>query len=376
MRLEEFLAGLYTQEFHYQAFLPSSINHQWYWDDPEINVLLDEANRLLGEINAFSFFIPNIELFIKMHIVKESNESNRIEGTRTEIDEALMEEGEINPERRDDWKKVHQYIVAMNASIALLEQLPISNRLIREAHKVIMATVRGENKTPGEFRRSQNWIGGANLSVARYIPPHDRFLADLMGDLESFINNEKLQIPHLVKIAIVHYAFETIHPFLDGNGRVGRLLITLYLVGSEVLSRPVLYLSDFLEKNRDEYYSRLSKVREENDISQWIKFFIRGVIATAESTKGTFVRIIDLQSEISALLPKFGRRSDKINLIINTFYEFPIMNIKDLVERTGIPDKTMRNLIFLMEESLLIKEFTGSQRNKLYIFDKYVKIFV
>lgn len=376
MKLNEFVAGSFTQEYQYKAFLPNKINGKWVWEDSEINMLLDEANRKLGEINAFSILIPNIDLFIKMHIVKEANKSSKIEGTKTEIDEAVMKENEISPEKRDDWKEVHQYIEAMNESIKLLEELPISNRLIRETHRILLKTGRGENKTPGEFRKSQNWIGGQNLTNAKYVPPHEKYLDELMSDLEKFINNFEDNIAHLVKIAIAHYQYETIHPFLDGNGRVGRLLITLYLIGNKILSKPALYFSDYLERNREEYYSRLTETREKNDIIQWIKFFLKGVISTAENTKNTFLKIIELQTEMNKLITQFGSRADKIGIIINRFYENPIMSIKDLVEYTGIPDKTMRNLITLMEEKEIVKELTGHERNKLYVFDKYLKLFM
>ena len=192
--LEEFLAGTYTDEYQYKAFLPNYINESWQWQDSEINILLEEANRKLGEINAFSFLIPNIDLFIKMHITKEANTSSKIEGTKTEMDEAIMKEEEISPERRDDWKEVHQYIEAMNSAIELLKQLPLSNRLIRETHKILLKTVRGENKIPGEFRTSQNWIGGSNLATAKFIPPHHKYIDELMGDLEKFIHNETITI--------------------------------------------------------------------------------------------------------------------------------------------------------------------------------------
>ncbi len=376
MNISEFVSGNLVQEFKYQSFLPNEINKNWIWDDSEINMLLDEANRKIGEINAFSFLIPDIDLFIKMHIVKEANTSSKIEGTKTEFDEALMQESEILPERRDDWKEVHQYIEAMNKAIKLLDELPLSNRLIKETHKILLKTGRGKNKTPGEFRTSQNWIGGSNLSNARFIPPHNKYLNDLMSDLEKFINNIESNIPHLIKVALMHYQFETIHPFLDGNGRIGRLLITLYLVGNKILNKPALYLSDYLEKNREEYYSSLTKVRKENDLIQWIKFFLRGVIETSENTKKTFMEIIKLRNEMNEISHKFGARSKKVNIIINKFYENPIMNIKEIVDTTGIIDKTARNLIDLMEKNNIIKEITGNNRNKMYALEKYLNIFL
>ena len=373
--LEEFISGTYTEEYQYKAFLPNPINEKWFWQDSEINMLLEEANRTLGEINAFSILIPNIDLFIKMHITKEANTSSKIEGTKTEMDEAIMKEEEITPERRDDWKEVHQYIEAMNGSIKLLNELPLSNRLIRETHKILLQTVRGENKMPGDFRISQNWIGGSSLASAKFIPPNYRYIDELMGDVERFIHNESNNVPHLIKIAILHYQFETIHPFLDGNGRVGRLLITLYLVGQGILNKPALYLSDYLERNRDEYYSHLTAIREKNQIIPWIKFFLKGIISTATNAKETFIKIIQLQKDMEVKLHSFGTKSEKINTILNSFYDTPILSVKDIVTRTGIVDKTTRNMIELMLEEGLIKEMTGYGRNKLFIFEKYFNLF-
>ncbi|MCF7792434.1 MAG: Fic family protein [Candidatus Cloacimonetes bacterium] len=373
MKLEDFKSGKYTQEYKYKAFLPNSINSNWIWEDSDINILLDEANRKLGEINAFSYLIPDIDMFIKMHIVKEANTSSKIEGTKTEIDEAVMKEDQISPERRDDWLEVHQYIESMKNAILMLEKLPLSNRLIRETHRILLSTGRDEKKTPGEFRKSQNWIGGRNLSEAKFIPPHNKYLNDLMGDLEKFIN-ENNNVPHLIKLALMHYQFETIHPFLDGNGRVGRLLITLYLIANNILTKPALYLSDYLEKNRIEYYHYLNEARS-NKIIQWIKFFLKGISITSENTKQTFVNIIELQQEITILSHTFGSRSEKILKIINVFYENPILSIKELVMKTDIPDKTMRTLINLMMEKNIVKEMTGYSRNKLFVFDRYLKLF-
>ncbi|MEA2095195.1 MAG: Fic family protein [Candidatus Cloacimonadota bacterium] len=374
MKIEEFKSGTYTQEYEYKAFLPNSINSNWIWEDSEINILLDEANRKLGEINAFSYLIPNIDMFIKMHIVKEANTSSKIEGTKTEIDEAIMKEDQISPEKRDDWLEVHQYIESMNNAITMLQKLSLSNRLIKETHKILLKTGRGENKTPGEFRKSQNWIGGKNLLEAKFVPPHNRNINDLMSDLEKFMNDDKNNVPHLIKLALIHYQFETIHPFLDGNGRVGRLLITLYLIENEILTKPALYLSDYLEKNRSKYYQCLTDARN-NNIIQWIKFFLQGVISTSKNTKLTFIKIIELQKEMIEKSHTFGSRSKKIIKIINSFYENPILNVKELVTMTKIPDKTMRTLLNVMIEKGLIKEMTGYGRNKLFVFDKYLKLF-
>jgi len=239
MNLKDFKAGKYIKQIEYSSFLPEKISKEWIVSSPKINQLLSEANRLLGELNAFSQLIPDVDFFIKMHISKEAVTSSKIEGTKTNMEEALLKEEDINPEKRDDWNEVQNYIKAINYSITELEKLPLSNRLLKNTHKVLLEGVRGKHKLPGEFRKSQNWLG-ATLKNAIYIPPHHNKVPGLMSDLEIFLNDNEYYVPHLIKIAIAHYQFETIHPFLDGNGRLGRLLITLYLVSNDILKKPAL----------------------------------------------------------------------------------------------------------------------------------------
>ena len=298
MKFEEFKSGTYKNQFQYKSFLPSKINHQWTWDDPRINLLLEKAAQTLGELNAFSRIVPNVDLFIRMHILKEANTSSRIEGTKTDIEDVVLDESSVFPEKRDDWQEVQNYVQAMNEAIKQLENLPLSLRLIRNTHRILMTNVRGKHKTPGEFRTSQNWIGGSSLADAAFIPPHKDDMSDLLDDFEHFLYNDRIVVPHLIRCAIAHYQFETIHPFQDGNGRIGRLLITLYLVSNHLLIKPTLYLSDFFERHRGAYYDSLTRVRDSNDLGQWVRFFLEAVMETAEKGKTTFAQILNLHTNI------------------------------------------------------------------------------
>ena len=375
MKLEDFKAGSYRQQFQYQSFTPTPVNHVWYWEDPEINTLLESATRNLSELNAFSLLVPDVDMYIQMHIVKEANTSSRIEGTRTQMDEAIMDQKQIDPEKRDDWQDVQNYIQAMTEALDELSRLPLSNRLLKKIHAILLQGVRGEHKMPGEFRRSQNWIGGNSLNEAIYIPPDHDEVTELMADLEKFWHNDEIQVPHLIRIAISHYQFETIHPFLDGNGRIGRLLITLYLVGNEFLNKPSLYLSDFFERNRVAYYDFLTAVRISDNLIQWIKFFLTAIIKTAEKGQQTFKDILNLRDEMAEKIVSLGRKAENARKLILHLYRKPVLNVSTASKLLDLTPRAANALINDLERLDILKEITGFKRNRVYVFEEYLKLF-
>lgn len=376
MKMETFRPGKWVQQYQYRSFSPVPVDQLWSWEDASINVLLEEATRALGELNAFSLIVPDIDLFISMHIVKEAQSSSRIEGTQTGIDEALLPEEQILPEKRDDWHEVRNYIDAINTAITDLEKLPLSNRLLKNTHGILMQGVRGEHKQPGEFRTSQNWIGGSGLKDAAFIPPHPGEVPDLMGDLEKFLHNDSLSVPHLIRIAIAHYQFETIHPFCDGNGRIGRLLITLYLVSKGLLAKPSLYLSDFFERNRTSYYDALTRVRQSNDMPHWVKFFLSGVAETAIKGRDTFQKILALRTEVDHKIMTLGKRAPTARHAMTLLYSVPILPASKLASSLGISHPTANALLRDFQRLGILEEVTGGERYRLYSFQSYLKLFL
>ena len=373
--MKSFNAGTYINQGTYKSFQPELINKPWVIDNMELLNLLGQADRHLGRLDMYSEYIPNIDLFISMHVLKEATQSSKIEGTQTSIEDALLNKKDVSIEKRNDWEEVQNYITALNGAIKSLKNLPFSSRLIKEAHKTLLQGVRGKHKQPGEFRESQNWIGGASINDATFIPPIHSSLNELMSDLEKFVHNNEFYFPDLLKIALIHYQFETIHPFLDGNGRVGRLLITLYLVEKEILKKHILYLSDFFERNRSLYYDNLTIVREKNDINQWFKFFLVGIIETVKKGVETFDKILKLKSDIETAVHSLGSRSTSALIIMEYLYQKPLIDASGVVKITKLSAPTVYKLIGELEKLGVLKEITGGKRKKIYVFEKYLKLF-
>ena len=376
MFLEEFKAGKFKQGYEYKYFVPELINKRWSWKDNSLSQLLEKASISLGELNSYARLVPNVSLFIQLHVTKEAVISSRIEGTQTGMDEALLPAEEISEEKRDDWHEVKNYSLAMNKAIKKLHDIPLSGRMLKDTHAILLKGVRGKQKQPGEFRNSQNWIGGASLKDAVFIPPAHHLVPELMSDLEKFVHNEQIQVPDLIKIGIIHYQFETIHPFLDGNGRIGRLLITLYLVSKNILQQPLLYLSEFFEKEKRLYYDNLTLVREKNDLLQWLKYFLVGIDQTAKRASRTLNEILKLKEKTeNKIRTKAGRRTNSAMKLFSHLFLTPLVNVKDVEKICSLTKKSANSLVNFMMELDILKEISGKTRNRLFIFKNYIELF-
>ena len=377
MLLEEYIAGVYEQQAGYKAFIPSKINKQWEWKNPKINILLEQATMELGGLNSYSELIPNIDVYIQMHINVEANKSSKIEGTKTTIEEDLSPIQDLNPEKRKDVQEVQNYLIALQHGVERITsgKLPLSSRLICEIHSKLMKGVRGEHKTPGEYRRSQNWIGGSKPSSATYVPPPHIQIPDLISDLEHFIHNNEIQVPQFIRIAMAHYQFESIHPFLDGNGRTGRIVIPLHLLNSGMLSKPSFYISDYFEAHRTEYYDALSRVRLNNDMFSWVIFFLEASIETARSAKVKFRNALDFVNETNLIASKISGTLDNVQSILNNFYKTPVQIPSSLAQSLDISPQTVNRILDSMVQNKVVQEGTGNIRNRIFIMEKYLDIF-
>ena len=361
----------------YKAFVPNplspapSIRY-----DEKLQSLLSKADRALARLDGITTVLPNPDLFIAMYVKKEALLSSQIEGTQASLEGVLEFEADLVPkENVNEIKEVINYIKALNYGIKRLKELPMSLRLIKEIHRSLLEETRGAHRNPGEFRKSQNWIGphGASLNEAIFVPPPPEIVIPAMGELEKFFH-KKTDIPPLVKIALIHAQFETIHPFLDGNGRIGRLLITFYLFWEEILSKPLLYLSFYLKKNRAEYYDLLMKVRLKGAWEDWIKFFLKGISETSEEAGKTAREVIQLKEELITKLYKNSISSVYGVKLIDLLFQTPLMSVKEVSEKLNISKEAANELVKKFEKIGILKEITGKQRYKKYSFKGYIDI--
>lgn len=374
--IEKFKAGSYRNQGDFKSFIPSPICEDWKWSDRRMNHLLAEANKELGTLNAYSELVPDIDTYIRMHIQVEANKSNRIEGTNTSIEEDMMHIEDIDPERRDDAQEVNNYIAAMNHGIKRIQEdgFPFTTRLMREMHEILLQGVRGEHKTPGEFRTSQNFIGGTMPENAVYVPPAVPDMNGLLSDFDRFMNRDD-DLPTLVRVAMIHYQFETIHPFLDGNGRIGRLSIPLFLLAQKELSKPCFYISDYFEQHRTEYYDALQNVRLKNDMLGWLCFFLQASIQTAQTAKKKFRNAIQQVKTYDGYLARKRTSTESLTKIIGEMYSKPVATVNDLVALTGLSGQTVNTCMSILCQDNIVQEITGNRRNRVFSLYDYINVF-
>lgn len=356
----------------YKSFKPSALPPKLNIDNDMLKKLV-EANRELIRLDTAAKLIPGSELFISMYVRKEALISSQIEGTQCTLDDVL--DPKLDTNANLDVADVVNYVKACSYAIERLEKLPLCKRLFREIHGQLLSGVRGQEKNPGEFRRSQNWIGAANCSLkeARFIPPNVDDMNQAMDELELYMNESDDYDP-LIRISLIHYQFETIHPFLDGNGRVGRLLILLYLMQQGLLSKPIIYISYFLKKNQIEYYDRISEVRRSGNYEQWISFFLEAVSAAAKDSLDTVEKLNALHEQNVKKLPKTSRSNDNVRKLFDYIEQFPIIDIKKTSETFGISYNTVSSAIKKLEQIGILKQTTNASRNRVFSYEDYLHI--
>ncbi|MBU4140289.1 MAG: Fic family protein [Candidatus Omnitrophica bacterium] len=376
--MEKDRAGIdVAQQQGYRAFIPKPLPPKSPLNlDAETIELLSKADTAIGRLSGISETLPNPDLFVAMYVRKEAVLSSQIEGTEASLEDILEYESESRPRiLANDVAEVVNYVRAMNYGLKRINQLPLSLRLIREIHAELMKGVRGRDKTPGDFRKTQNWIGpkGCALNTARFIPPPPHEMMQAMGEFEKYMHSE-LTYPLLIECALIHSQFETIHPFLDGNGRVGRLLITFFLSYKEILKKPLLYLSHYFKQNRLEYYDRLMAIRDNGDFESWIKFFLKGIIYVADEAAETSHKIIKLQNEDKARINKTYKKSSKATFLHEVLFDRPIISVKDIVKMMNVTFPTADDICMKLVKLNILKEITGKERNRMFAYKSYLDI--
>jgi len=370
-------AGAFVRQLTgYDAFVPAPLPPSPLLDMASLALLLSEASVALGRLDGIVGILPNPDLFVAMYVRQEAVLSSQIEGTQASLTDVLQfEVDHDDPPRAKDVEEVVNYVHAMNHGLARLPELPLSLRLIREIHAKLMAGVRGQHLEPGEFRRTQNWVGpaGCQLKDASFVPPPPEELANVLGQLELFLHDPSL--PPLIHAGLAHAQFETIHPFLDGNGRVGRLLITFLLCERQVLSKPLLYLSVYLKKHRAEYYDRLQAVRIDGAWEAWIGFFLRGVLEVAQAAHSTAKQIEALRQQHQQMLQREGKGSANLLRALDTLFEHPIQTAAGLADKLKLSYPTANGLMSRLQELGVLHEQTGYKRNRRFSYDPYLRLF-
>lgn len=359
----------------YSAYMPPPLPPEPPLDMADLYVLLEQAGTALGRLDGMSAVLPDVSLFLYMYVRKEAVLSSQIEGTQSSLSDLLLFENSKAPGVPiDDVTEVSCHVSAMNNALERLQELPLSLRLIREIHEKLMNNARGGHKQPGEFRTSQNWIGSNRPGKARFVPPPPENLMECLNPFEKFLHDDKIKCPTLIKAALAHVQFETIHPFLDGNGRVGRLLITLILCTEGILKQPFLYLSLYFKTNRQAYYDHLQSVRETGNWEAWVKFFLTGVIDTAGQATETAQTIIKLFDNDRVRIEASGRSTPSVLTIHACLQQHPVLTTTSIRRETGLSQPTVMRSLSALEESGIVREITGKARHRIFVYSDYLNI--
>jgi Fic family protein len=368
-------SGVYiTQPTGYKAFIPSPLPPVPPISmDDSMHQLLSEANIALGRLDTMGYLLPNLDHIISMYVRKEALLSSQIEGTQASLEDIFEYEGNEKIENINDVQEVVNYIKALNHGLERVQEFPMSVRLIKEIHQILLSNTRGQEKTPGEFKRSQNWIGpaGCSLKTASFVPPPPAESLEALSKLELFLHKEK-SLPVLIVCALIHYQFETIHPFLDGNGRLGRLLITFYLCWKKLMQKPLLYLSYYFKLHRQEYYDRLNLVREKGDYEQWVAFFLRGIVWTAESALETIKRVLSLAETHKKLLLQHKVSSPLAIALLDYLFRKPLFSVHDISVHFNIANQTAQHLVNQFVKFKILREVTGKKRGRRFSYWEYL----
>ncbi len=361
----------------HKAFMPERFPAQGLieWSD-DLIMLLSKADLAIGKLNAIDQLVPDVDYFIKSFAKKEAALSSQIEGTQATLIDLFKIEAKIFDEKVSDVDEITNYINAMNYGIGRIKTLPLSLRLIREIHSMLLKGVRGQHRNPGEFRTTQNWIGGPTIETATFVPPPPHEMKQALSDLEDFLHKDKFQkLPALIKAGLIHAQFETIHPFLDGNGRTGRLLITFYLYKEGILCRPLLYISEFFKKNRPDYYTKLNSYRFDKSTEEWLMFFLEGVRAVSEDAVLVAQKIRVIREKHLQTVSSFGRNAKTAMLLLDQFYTYPIIDLKLAMRLTGLSKARAIDLIDKFTNKEILKEITGKRRNRRFAYHQYIALF-
>lgn len=374
MRTGKYVRQL-SGEASYKAFVPKPLPFE-VKKDSELETLLSEANLALGRLDGVAEIVPDVDFLTLMYSRKEAAYSSQVEGTQATFADVLKAEADVVDEKAPyDVKEILNYISAMNYGLKRLRSLPLSLRLIREIHKTLLKGVRGEERQPGEFRKSQNWIGGPTINTASFVPSPANELKSLLSSFEKFLHDEE-PIPMLIKIGLIHSQFENIHPFLDGNGRIGRLLITFYLYQQKVLQKPLLYLSVYFKRHQKEYYLWLDRFHEKDDVEGWLKFFLTGVVETSKEGFTTAQKILQLRNVDNQKIASFGRTTQNALLILDSLYKNPFITLRKMVSITGLSRSNAYYLLKRFEKADILHQLLDKTgQTKVFVHEKYFSLF-